>query len=52
VVYSVGEKKIDDGGKLDAFNARPDGLGFVLWMPHLRHVLPPEVEESPKKKKK
>jgi hypothetical protein len=52
VVYSVGEKKIDDGGKLDAFNARPDGLGFVLWMPHLRHVPPPEVEENPKKKKK
>lgn len=43
-VYYVGPTRTDDGGTLDRFNARPDGLGFVLWSPTMRH-LPPPAEE-------
>ena len=48
IIYSVGPTKIDDGGKLSKYGTRPDGLGFVLWVPQMRGLPAPPPEKTPR----
>jgi hypothetical protein len=46
IIYCVGPTKLDDGGKLNTYGARPDGLGFVLWVSSMRGLPPPTVQKA------